>query len=303
MNQTPQSFNRLPPDSPVPAAVILARRLSLGLMSLLLLGGATRWWVNQQQAETVSRLTLANLTRTVMVVRPARGDTTNRLTLPASLSGDAETPIYARSNGYLSAWHKTLGDRVQKGEVLATIDVPELEQERLEAEALRHQVMTRLDLARSTLKRWEVLRRTDSAARQDYEEKRSAVAQAEADLEAAAARLKRLTQMAAFRQVEAPFSGVISRRMVEVGNLINPAQALFTLIRTDPLRLTVWVPQNVAGEVRPGQEVTVRLPDTSTKPLKTTVSHLGGALDPVNRVRQVDITLPNPDGKLLQPLV
>ncbi|MGI9212807.1 MAG: efflux RND transporter periplasmic adaptor subunit, partial [Methylococcaceae bacterium] len=243
--------------------------------------------------------TQAHLKRTVIAIHPKSSDSARRITLPASLRGNAETPLYARSNGYLSSWLKTIGDSVQKGELLATIDVPELEHERAEATAQRHQVKTRLDLARSTLKRWEVLRRTDSAAQQDYEERRSAVSLAEADLEAAEARLKRLLQIEDFRHITAPFSGVISRRTVEVGNLINPSQELFALTQTDPLRLSVWVPQNYASEVKPGQEVSVRVPDAPGKTLNARVDHVAGALEPLNRARQVDITLANPEGRWL----
>ncbi|MDP3331878.1 MAG: efflux RND transporter periplasmic adaptor subunit [Methylococcaceae bacterium] len=220
--------------------------------------------------------------------------------MPASLRGNAETQIYARTNGYLSAWHKTIGDQVKKGELLATIDVPELEQELAQARAAMSQIKVRLELARSTLKRWKVLKETDSVIEQEFDEKRSAVLQAEADLATAEVNVKRLENIENYCRIVAPFSGVVTRRAAEVGNLITAGtQELFALTQIDPLRLTVWVPQVYADEVKVGQEVTVKILEAQGKTVTAHVDHVAGALDPVNRSRQVDVTLPNKDGKLL----
>lgn len=270
------------------------------ILSALLLAGGLRWVLNQRATESLRQRTVDSLQRSVIAVHPRAADGSRKIALPASLRGNTETPLYARSNGYLSAWHKTIGDPVKKGDLLATIDVPELQHELAQARAVRNQVKTRLDLAKSTLKRWEVLQQTDSAPQQEYEEKRSAVLQTQADLEAAEANVKRLEQIEGFRRIVAPFAGVISRRNVDVGNLINSGtQELFALTQTDPLRLTVWVPQVYADDVKAGQEVTVRFPESQGKTVTAQVDHVAGALDPVNRSRQVDIMLPNRDGKLM----
>jgi multidrug efflux system membrane fusion protein len=285
-------------EAPQPT-LVFARRAGLAVLLFLCLAGASRLALNQRDAETLRQRTADSLRRSVIAVHPRPGEGARRITLPASLRGNAETPIYARSNGYLTAWHKTIGDSVKQGDLLATIDVPELEHELAEARAVRNQARTRLDLAKSTLRRWEALRQTDSAAQQEYEEKRSAVPEAQADLEAADAKVRRLEQIEGFRRIVAPFSGVISRRNVEVGNLVNSAQELFALTQTDPLRLTVWVPQVYADEVRAGQEVAIRFPEAQGKTAKARVDHVAGALDPASRSRQVDVILPNRDGKLL----
>lgn len=220
--------------------------------------------------------------------------------LPASLRGNTETQLYARSNGYLSAWHKTIGDQVKKGDLLAVIDVPELEQELAQSRAALAQVKARLELTRTTLQRWTQLNGTDSGTQQEFDEKRSAFLQAEADFSAAQANVKRLENIEGYRRIVAPFSGVITRRAVDVGSLIVAgSQELFALTQTDPLRLTVWVPQVYADDIKAGQEVSVRVLDSQGKPVSAHVDHVAGALDPVNRSRQVDITLSNKDGKLL----
>ena len=124
--------------------------------------------------------------------------------------------------------------------------------------------------------------------------------QAEADLAVAQVNVKRLEKVEDYRRIVAPFSGVITRRTVDVGSLISAGtQELFALTQIDPLRLTVWVPQVYAEDVKVGQEVTVRPIEAQGKTLTARIEHVAGALDPINRSRQVDIGLLNTDGKLL----
>jgi RND family efflux transporter MFP subunit len=280
--------------------LILAKRAGLAILISLLVAGGVRVLVSQRVAENLEQRTAASLKRSVIAVHPRSGDAARKVNLPASLRGNSETPIFARASGYLSAWHKTIGDTVRKGDLLATIEVPELEQELAQAKAQRNQAKSRQELAESNVKRWEVLRRTDSAPEQEYEEKLSVAKQAGADLDAADANVKRLEQLEGFRRVVAPFGGVVTRRNIDVGNLIaTGTQELFTLAQTDPLRLTVWVPQAYADDVRVGQEVNVRFPESQGRSISARIEHLAGALDPVTRARQVDITLPNKDGKFL----
>jgi len=280
--------------------LIIARRSGLGLLLFLLLAGGWRLAINQSEAKSLRERTEAGLSRSVIAVRSKPGEVSRKIVLPASLRGNTETQLYARSNGYLSAWHKTIGDQVKKGDLLAVIDVPELEQELAQAHAATTQIKVRLELARSTLKRWTLLKDTDSVIQQEFDEKRSAVLQAEADLAAAQVNVKRLEKVEDYRRIVAPFSGVIMRRSVDVGSLINAgSQELFALTQIDPLRLTVWVPQAYADDVKVGQDVAVRPADAQGKPVSARVEHVAGALDPVNRSRQVDIALPNKEGKLL----
>ena len=278
----------------------VVKRIGFGLLIFFLLAGGWRLRFNQVEAESLRQRNVAGLTRGVIAVHSRPGEASRKIVLPASLRGGTETQIYARTNGYLSTWHKTIGDQVKKGELLAVIDVPELEQELAQAHAAIAQIKVRLELARTTLKRWTQLKDTDSAIQQEYDEKRSAVLQAEADLAAAEVNAKRLEKVESYRRIVAPFSGVITRRTVDVGSLINTGtQELFALTQTDPLRLTVWVPQVYADDVKVGQEVTVRRIEARDQTVAAHVEHVAGALDPVNRSRQVDITLPNSDGKLL----
>ena len=280
--------------------LIVVRRCGVGLLFFLLLAGGWRLVINQSAAQSLQQRNTASLSRSVITVRSRPGEASHKIVLPASLRGSTETQLYARSNGYLSVWHKTLGDQVKKGELLAVIDVPELEQELAQGRAALAQIKVRLELARSTLQRWAKLNESGSAVQQELDEKRSAVHQAQADLMAAEVNVKRLEKLEDYRRIIAPFSGVSTRRSVDVGSLISAGtHELFALTQIDPLRLSVWVPQVYSDDVKVGQEVTVRLIEDKGKTIAARVEHVAGALDPINRSRQVDITLPNSNGKLL----
>ena len=277
-----------------------ARFTGFSVIGLLLAGGGLRLALEHQDARALEQRTATSLTRTVSTVVARPGDGQRNVTLPATLKGRSEITLLARSGGYLTAWHKTIGERVRKGELLATIEAPEQDQELAQARAARDQVKARVELTRDTLKRWEHLSSLDSVAKQDLDEKRSAATQARADLAAVDANVRRLEQLKSFRRILSPLDGVVTRRSVEVGDLIAAnGKELFALAQTDPLRLTLWIPQVYASEIAEGQEVTLRIPESPGRTLTAKVAHAAGALDPVTRTRQVELALPNPDGKLL----
>jgi RND family efflux transporter MFP subunit len=301
MSQTEDStLHPLLPKVPPHDSLRQARRFGAIALGVLMVGGGLRLGLNYRDAHALQQFTAASAERTVAVVKAQKGEVKRNLVLPASLRGSNETVVYARSAGYLKAWYKTIGEHVEKGQLLALIDAPEQEQELAQARAVREQIKVRLALARQTEARWETLRQSDSVAAQDMEEKRSARALAEADLAAADANVKRLEQLEGFRRVVAPFAGVVTKRSAEVGNLISAGgKELFAITQTDQLRLTVWVPQTYAGDIKPGQEVGIKVAEYPGKKFSATIENVAGAIDPVNRSRQVDLVLPNPDGKLL----
>jgi RND family efflux transporter MFP subunit len=243
---------------------------------------------------------VSSLPYTVSIVHAKAGQLKRSVELPATLRGGSETTIYARSAGYVSAWYKTIGESVKKGELLARIDAPEQEQELAQARAAREQIKVRLSQARQTFERWDGLRAIDGVSQQDFEDKRSARDQAAADFLAADANVKRLEQLEGFRRIVAPFDGIITRRSIEVGNLISAGgKELFAIAQNDVLRLSLWVPQVYAGEVREGQEVTIKVNELPGQKIAARIEHVAGALDPLTRSRQIDVVLPNPERKLL----
>jgi RND family efflux transporter MFP subunit len=240
----------------------------------------------------------------VKVAQPNAGSAGQTLALPGTLQGNVQSPIAARASGYLKRWTKDIGSRVEKGELLAEIETPEIAQQLSQAVAAREQASASLSLANSTVERWESLRKKDVVSQQELDERRSGVAQARANVAAAEANVERLRQLDAFKRVTAPFAGVITRRNVDVGDLIDAGsgaggRALFVLTQTDALRVYVNVPQTYAQLIKPGQTVTVTQAELRGQSFKGTVARTAGAIDAATRTMQVEIALPNPDGTLL----
>ena len=190
--------------------------------------------------------------------------TRTAVTLPGTLQGFIEATVYARSSGYVVRWLKDIGAPVKKGELLAEIAAPEIDQELYQAEAARAQAAASAALAKSTAERWQSLREKDAVTQQDLDERLSAYSQAQANLAAAEANVARLRSLQGFNKVVAPFDGVVTRRDVDVGDLVDAGnggagKALFSVAQVDPLRLYVYVPQAYAHQVKLGDAVTVTL--------------------------------------------
>ncbi len=167
--------------------------------------------------------------------------------------------------------------------------------------AARQQAASSLELAKSTVDRWEALRKKDAVSQQELDERRSAYSQARSNLAAADANVERLRQVEGFKRIVAPFSGIITRRNVDVGDLIDPGagRALFVLSQTDPLRVYVNVPQSYANLVKPGQQVTVTQSELRGRKFEGKVARTAASIDTTTRTMQVEVSLPNPDGALM----
>jgi len=239
----------------------------------------------------------------VQYVKTTRARTTSSgqtLALPGSLQGFQQSPIAARSSGYVKRWTKDIGAHVEKGELLAEIESPEIDQQLSQAVAARNQTAASLGLARSTADRWEALRKKDVVSQQELDERRSGVSQAQANVAAADANVQRLRQLQGFTRITAPFSGVITRRNVDVGDLIDSGgRTLFVLTQMDPLRVYVNVPQSYAQLVRPGQKVVVSQAELRGRAFDGEIARTAASIDAATRTMQVEITLRNKDGALL----
>jgi len=239
----------------------------------------------------------------VKLTQPKVADAGQSLALPGTLQGYVQSPIAARASGYLKHWHKDIGSRVQAGDLLAEIDTPEIDQQLTQAIAARQQAASSLALATSTMERWEALRKKDAVSQQELDERRSNDAQARANLAAADANVERLRQLESFKRVVAPFSGVITRRNVDVGDLIDAGggagRALFLLAQTDPLRIYVNVPQTYAQLVKPGQEVSVTQAELRGRAFGGQIARTAASIDTATRTMQIEVSLPNRDGTLL----
>ena len=162
-------------------------------------------------------------------------------------------------------WYKDIGSRVNKGQLLADIETPEVDQELMQSRAARDQAQAQLGLAKSSAERWETLRKMDAVAQQETDEKASGYTQGEAALASATANVRRLEQLESFKHIYAPFSGTVTRRNTDIGALINAGnsgsnQELFVVAQLDPIRVYVAVPEVYASAVRPGLKATIELP-------------------------------------------
>lgn len=274
------------------------------ILAALVLGGVLVLVARAFQARALEAATLLHAKQYVGTTTPSAGTNGRPLTLPGTLLGVIESTVYARSNGYVVRWLKDIGSSVKKGELLAEISAPEIDQELSQARAARVQAAASAGLAKSTADRWQVLRKKDAVTQQDLDERLSAYAQAQANLDAADANVGRLRKLQGFNQVVAPYDGVVTRRNIDVGDLVNAGnggtgQALFSVAQVDPLRLYVYVPQAYAHQIQVGGAVTVTMAERAGEAYRGTIARTAHAIDPATRTMQVEIRVPNPKGALI----
>jgi RND family efflux transporter MFP subunit len=280
-----------------------AKIVTVVVLVLLVLGAGRTVMSRMSTSRALEANTVEHAKTYVSTASPRANEAGQTLALPGTLQGFVQAPIAARASGYLKRWYKDIGSQVAKGDLLAEIDAPEIDQQLSQAIAARQQAASSLGLAKSTMDRWEALRKKDAVSQQELDEKRSGDAQARANLAAADANVERLRQMTGFKRVIAPFSGVLTRRNVDVGDLIDAGggsgRTLFVLAQTDPLRVYVNVPQSYAQLVKPGQQVTVTQSELAGRTFRGEVARTAASIDTASRTMQIEVTLPNRDGVLM----
>jgi RND family efflux transporter MFP subunit len=205
----------------------------------------------------------------------------------------------------LLRWYRDIGSHVKAGDLLADIDTPEVDQELMQARAARQQVVAAMDLAKINADRYQALRKTDSVSQQEADTQSSGYQQAMANLSAADANVKRLQELEGFKHVYAPFDGVITKRTVDPGALINSGNAgaagreLFDIAKTDPLRVYIPVPQAYAPAIHTGLDAVVTLQEFPGQKFRATVARTADSIDPTTRTLLTEVDVPNKDDKLL----
>lgn len=296
---TIQAPPELPPAPPRKALVIVAVALLV-----LLLAGAITLIGHATHERALAKETELQTIPTVAVVHPTPEKPEEELVLPGSLLAFEESPIYARTNGYLVRWYRDIGSRVNEGDLLATIDTPEVDQELNQTKAARQQILAQLELAKISADRWENLRKSDSVSAQEADQQTSGYRQAQANLAAADANVRRLEQLEGFKRVFAPFSGVITKRNVDPGALINAGagasgRELFDIARVDPLRVYTSVPQAYAPFIRVGAATYVTLQEFPGEKFKARIERTAEAIDTNTLTLRTEVDVPNKDGRLL----
>ncbi|HWE24517.1 MAG TPA: efflux RND transporter periplasmic adaptor subunit [Myxococcales bacterium] len=297
-----------------------SRRVAIAVAAIVLLVAFLAGYLPRRlaRAKLAAATPAAPVALRVSVVKAAAIDAGRALTLPAGLVADSQTLVYARANGYVRRWLVDIGDKVKKGQLLVVLDTPELDQQLAQSRALLLQKVAALaqakanrDYARITARREAGLfaKLLISAQENDQAQTQATVWEAnvnsaEADVVAQRANVRQLEQLVSFGKVYAPYDGTITRRLVDVGTLVNAgagssAAALFEIATIDPMEAYVDVPQPYAPSVRVGSEAKVAVRSFRGHVFTGRVTRTAGALDPASRTLRTEVTIPNPNGELL----
>jgi RND family efflux transporter MFP subunit len=276
----------------------------IGLVVLIASGASAI--VTRHMTENRAQADTADARLYVRTVVPKAGGEEHSVVLPGTLEGQVQTAVYARTSGYLLRWTHDIGSVVSRGDVLAEIDTPEVDQQLDQSTARRREIASEVEIAMISLRRWEQLGSGGVISRQSLDEQRAKLTQAEANLAAADADIRRLREMQSFKHVVAPFSGVVTERNVNVGDLISAsgsgtaAKPAFVLTRVDHLRLYVQVPQAYALSIKPGMPVSVRQAEAPDRVINAQIQRTAGAIDVATRTMKVEIDINDAaDGRLL----
>ena len=288
---------------PQPRKSRLFAGLVLAVIALVVVGAFTLF-ERRSQYQALAKETETLAIPTVAVIHPAVGPSEEGLVLPGTMQAFVESPIYARTNGYLKKWYRDIGSQVQRGELLAEIETPEVDQELIQAKADLETAKANANLSRITATRYEELIKTDGVSKQEVDNASGDYAAKQAIVASFAANVRRLEELESFKRIFAPFSGVITRRNVDIGTLINAGnggvtELLFILAQTDPLRVFVNVPESAAAAIRPGLMAYLELTQFPGRRFQGKVVRSAEAIDLGSRTLLTEVDVPNRTGELL----
>ncbi|MEO8038316.1 MAG: efflux RND transporter periplasmic adaptor subunit [Betaproteobacteria bacterium] len=299
---TPQSY---PPGSRprrrrIPRSWLLVGLMLIAVALTIAFGVQPRL----EARDALAKDAASRSTMLVSVIQPKPGDGVREVLLPGNMKAYSDTPIYARTTGYVKRWYADIGKHVKAGELLAEIDTPEIDDQLQQARADLGTAEAEYRLAESTNARWESLLKTDSVSKQEVDERSGAFAARKAALGAARFNVSRLQKLQSFKNIYAPFEGVITARNIDVGALVDAgnggtSRELFHLASTKRMRVYVNVPQAYAAEVVPGVEAELTLTEYPGKRFKGTLVRSAHSIDTESRTLLAEIDVPNPTGELL----
>ncbi len=280
-----------------------SRGVILVVIVALVFIGIALWGIESRRSVRASLNSTArdSVRLPVATVHPSAADASGEIVLPGNIQAYLETPIYARTDGYLKKWYVDIGGKVEQGQLLAEIDTPELDQELRQSEAAEAQAQANVDLARTTADRWQLLLKSDGVSQQEVDQNVSAYKARQADLLAAKANVHRFKDLQSFQQVTAPFSGILTARSVDVGALIQNGNSvqLFRIAQTNVLRIYVGVPQVYSRSMVAGVPTDLQIPEFPHRTFPGKVVRTSGAIDPASRTLLTEVQVPNPMGELL----
>jgi RND family efflux transporter MFP subunit len=251
----------------------------------------------------LKRDTLASLAAPVEVIHPQQLSVVDEIALPGSAQAFSDTPIYARTSGYLKTWNVDIGSRVKRDEVLAEIETPEVDQQLEQAQADLKNAQANLALSEITATRWQELYKKNTVSVQEKDQADSDLMAKNALVNSSEANVRRLTKLQSFEKVVAPFDGVITARNTDLGALIQAgdntsAKELFHLVAIQTLRVYVSMPEVYAGAVKTGDKVQITFDTLPGEEFTGMLVRNAGAIDPRSRTLNVEADVENPEGRL-----
>lgn len=283
------------------------RRKLLGFLlipGLLGIFGLVTLRERAQGGKVLAAKTQASLAIPVNIIQADRADASNEIVLPATLQAYDESPVYARTSGYIRKWYVDIGQHVKSGQLLAVIDAPEVDQQLLHARAVLSQSQANLTLAAVTAKRYQELIKDNSVAQQQVDQNNQNLAAQQANVQASTADVANLEQQQIYEKVVAPFDGIITERHADIGDLINagnsgPGAELYRVSRTSTMRIFIPVPEGYSQQIKDGMHVRVELTELPGQRFDGQVTRSTQSINVASRTLLVEVDVPNPTGKLM----
>ncbi len=279
----------------------------LMIAGLLIVAGLVASGILQRREHVADLREVANdeAVPKVQLIRPAHGPATRSLDLPGSINAWYAAPIYAQVSGYVTMWYKDYGASVKKGDLLAIIDAPGLDEQLETAKADLAVAQSRYKLAQVTARRWSALAGTQAVSQQEVDVQVANAASEQAQVQAAQHQVARYQVLEQFRRVVAPFDGVVTSRNTDVGAYVNAAggdanarggsSELFSVSDIHSMRVFVSVPQDYSAMLKPGLTATLTLPQFPGRTFKADFNTTAQAFNPVSRTVVTELIVGNPD--------
>lgn len=238
---------------------------------------------------------------TVIALPPKAGAPVDTFMLPGNVTAYTDSPIYARTSGYLTKWYYDIGAHVKKGALLAEIATPELDKQLLQAEADLGTAEANAKNAHATAQRYQGLVTTNAVSQQDTETFANQATATASAVKSAQANVDRLKELQSFEKVYAPFDGVVTARSIDIGQLIDTgaAKELFHMQALNVLRVYTNVPQMYSANLKRGSKIDITFPEYPGRTFQGTLVRTAEAIDPASRTLLVEVDLDNRKGELL----
>jgi RND family efflux transporter MFP subunit len=298
----PHPEHALPAPQPVSRGVWVA----LAILAVVIIAGIL-WGILVRASDEhhLDQGAGANAELTVSVIHPSVTGVASEIALPGNTQAYNDTPIYARTNGYLKQFFVDIGQHVAKGQLMAIIETPEVDQQLQVAQADLKSSQADLALADTTSERYQNLLKSDSVSKQETDVAVSGAAAKKAAVEAASANVRRLEQLQSFEHIYAPFAGIVTARNTDIGDLIDAGAGsaqpkdLFRIAAIGKLRVFVAVPEIYAPDIHDGDTATLTLDEYPGQPFLGRVARNSNSIDMASRTLNVEVDVDNPQGKLL----